>query len=462
MSVQIRPIISDNGACVSVRDDKNPNVVVFDCGNSVFDELDLPPHLDPRSENIDLGQTTKYDRLERYFQKGDQVQAFISHAHYDHINGVRALNRLSAEKSFDLRIWATNFGIEFVRSKIMDFEDGPLEVIDFTIFRTGMKPDQELTGGVNIQPFLVCHSVPQTHIYVTYTSVGWLVYLGDYTFQRFNRRQAELTRRLFREIGRKLNPRAVVMGAISSRNKTNGLTPLETSILPALRRTLVNSRERNRRTIITHFGSNVDRTAMELKLAEELDLSAWLMGAPWHFLEISLNAGNRLQVPFSTDRIRYQQPYLSNLDLLITSGSQAEESAHLTLAAYDQHQRLKITDRDTIFLSARPIPGNEEQVKKMIEQLLIKGAELVLPIEMKNDPRFQFDQEGLISYEITHVSGHEGWTGSREALELLDPEVVIPFHGPPELREELSDNIKSDLPEIEVLMADEGQEVKLD
>jgi ribonuclease J len=123
---------------------------------------------------------------------------------------------------------------------------------------------------------------------------------------------------------------------------------------------------------------------------------------------------------------------------------------------------MEITENDTIIFSARPIPGNEGRIKEMMQRLLSKGAELVLPIELKGDPIFQFDEEGLIHYEVTHVSGHEGWAGSRKALELLRPEIVIPFHGPKNLRCELRDHIEQDLPEITVLMANESETITID
>lgn len=458
--VKVTPIISDNGACVKVNDSNHPSSVVFDCGLSDFDEPVLPIHLSCGPEYVADDEVTTFHRLEPYFDEGESVQACVTHAHYDHANALRALNALQIVKGIDLRIWMTNFGVEFVRSMIMNFEDGPREIMELTPFRTNDPLDPDLTDGMIIQPFLVCHSTPQTHFYLLWTSKGWIVYLADWTAQRFSLKQAEMTWRLFRQIG-KLKPKAVIMGSISSRESSEGLTPLETTITPGLRRTFADSMERGRRTIITHFGSNVDRTAMELDLAEKMDMVTYLKGAPWNFLSVSEASGNRLKYPVNMQRLR-DSAYASSVDLLITSGSQAEYDAHLTRAAYDRHLHMEVNENDTIVFSARPIPGNEIRIKEMMQKLLDKGAELVLPIELKGDPIFRFDQEGLVRYEVTHVSGHEGWLGSRKALELLQPEIVIPFHGPNNLRCELRDHIEQDLPEITVLMPREGETITID
>jgi ribonuclease J len=98
--------------------------------------------------------------------------------------------------------------------------------------------------------------------------------------------------------------------------------------------------------------------------------------------------------------------------LLITTGSQGEPFAALSLMAQGRHKYVEITEGDTILLSATPIPGNETAVSRVINQLLRRGARV---IHGRNAQ--------------VHVSGH----GSRDELltmlNLVRPASFVPVHG---------------------------------
>jgi ribonuclease J len=98
--------------------------------------------------------------------------------------------------------------------------------------------------------------------------------------------------------------------------------------------------------------------------------------------------------------------------LLITTGSQGEPFAALSLMAQGRHKHVEITEGDTILLSATPIPGNETAVSRVINQLLRRGARV---IHGRNAQ--------------VHVSGH----GSRDELltmlNVVRPASFVPVHG---------------------------------
>ena len=74
---------------------------------------------------------------------------------------------------------------------------------------------------------------------------------------------------------------------------------------------------------------------------------------------------------------------------IITTGSQGETMSALTRMAAGEHKKVQITPNDLIIISANPIPGNENSVSKVIDDLMKIGAEVVYN-----------------ALEDIHVSGH--------------------------------------------------------
>ncbi len=60
--------------------------------------------------------------------------------------------------------------------------------------------------------------------------------------------------------------------------------------------------------------------------------------------------------------------------LLITTGSQGEPFAALSLMAAKRHKWVDIDPEDTILISATPIPGNEKSVSRVISKLNRTGS----------------------------------------------------------------------------------------
>ncbi len=98
--------------------------------------------------------------------------------------------------------------------------------------------------------------------------------------------------------------------------------------------------------------------------------------------------------------------------LLMTTGSQGEPFAALSLMAQGRHKFVEIGEGDTIVLSATPIPGNETAVSRVINQLLRRGARV---IHGRNAE--------------VHVSGHAARDELLTYLNLIRPAAFVPIHG---------------------------------
>ena len=63
--------------------------------------------------------------------------------------------------------------------------------------------------------------------------------------------------------------------------------------------------------------------------------------------------------------------------VLITTGSQGEPMSALSRMAMSEHRKVKVTPNYFIIISARPIPGKEKFVNRVVNELLQLGAEVI-------------------------------------------------------------------------------------
>lgn len=94
--------------------------------------------------------------------------------------------------------------------------------------------------------------------------------------------------------------------------------------------------------------------------------------------------------------------------LIVTTGSQAEPRAALSLASREASHQLKLMPNDLVLYSAKVIPGNETRVVRMLNSIAAQGATVV-----------QGRSEDL------HVSGHAYQDELTEVLRLVKPQVSV-------------------------------------
>ena len=83
--------------------------------------------------------------------------------------------------------------------------------------------------------------------------------------------------------------------------------------------------------------------------------------------------------------------------------------AALSRMAEDNHKRISIGPSDTVIFSSHPIPGNEKAVTNVINELLLKGADVI--------------------FQDVHVSGHACQEEIKLIYTLVRPKYAIPVHG---------------------------------
>ena len=116
--------------------------------------------------------------------------------------------------------------------------------------------------------------------------------------------------------------------------------------------------------------------------------------------------------------------------------------AALSRMASGVHKKVTIKPNDTIVLSSNPIPGNEKAVSRIINELSMKGANVI--------------------FQDVHVSGHACQEEIKLIYSLVKPKYAIPVHGEyrmlhrhAQLAQELG------MPEDNVIILEMGQALEL-
>lgn len=144
---------------------------------------------------------------------------------------------------------------------------------------------------------------------------------------------------------------------------------------------------KNKRIIVSTFASNVDRVQQIINCAYNHGRKVVIEGRSMVNIISTATELGYINIPEHTlIDIEQLKDYPDELTVLITTGSQGESMAALSRMASGMHRKVTIKPNDLIVLSSSPIPGNEKAVTKIINELSIKGADVI--------------------FQDVHVSGH--------------------------------------------------------
>lgn len=167
------------------------------------------------------------------------------------------------------------------------------------------------------------------------------------------------------------------------------------------------------RIIISTFSSNVHRIQQIVDSAARYSRKVAFAGRSMlNITQMAQEMGALKVKPDWVVPIDKISKLKDNKVVIITTGSQGEPMSGLVRMAGGEHNHVEIKQGDTVIFSARPIPGNEKFVNRVINQLYRSGAEVI------------YD-----SISDVHTSGH----ACREELKLMHrlvkPQFFIPMHG---------------------------------
>lgn len=328
-------------------------------------------------------------------RKEDVVCVVLTHGHEDHIG---ALPYFLAD--LNVPVYGTRLTLEMARGRI-----------DELGVEADLRP-VEPGRPVEIKPFKfafinVAHSVPDACAIAFDTPEGVVLHSGDFKLDPtpIDNRPTDLPS--LAALGRQ----GVRLFLSDSTNAERpGFVPSERSLADPIRDIIGDAPGR---VMAACFSSHIHRIQQIIDAGVATGRKVALFGRS---IQRNTTAAQEL------GRLRFAEDSMVDIvellklppqqQLLVTTGSQGEPFAALSLMAQGRHKYVEISEGDTILLSATPIPGNETAVSRVINQLLRRGARV---IHGRNAQ--------------VHVSGH----GSRDELltmlNVVRPKSFVPVHG---------------------------------
>jgi ribonuclease J len=330
----------------------------------------------------------------------DKIRALIvTHGHEDHIGGIPYFLR-----KLKVPIYATRFTLGLIELKIDEHRlrgDSKLITID---------SNSKLEfGKVEISFFKVSHSIPDCLGIVFHTPEGNVVHTGDFKFDLTpaNNQYADIHK--MAEIGQK---GVLVLISESTNAERKGLTPSEQMVGSHMDEAFIKA---GGKIFISTFASNVNRVQQVVESALRTNRKLALLGRSMvNVVNVAIERGY-LQVPegMLIDPRDVDKLPADKVAILCT-GSQGEPMAALSRLASGNFRDVAIYPGDTVILAASPIPGNEKDVSRIIDNLFQLGAKVIY---------------GSGSTTGMHVSGHGYQEDLKLMLTLMKPTYFIPIHG---------------------------------
>ncbi len=330
------------------------NIVVVDCG------LAFP------SDDM-LGIDLCIPDITYLKQNIDKVKGFvITHGHEDHIGALPYVLQ-----QVNVPVYGTKLTIALIESKLK--EHNLLKVTKRKVVKHGQSIN---LGCFRIEFIKMNHSIADASALAIFTPAGTIVHTGDFKidYTPVFGESADLQR--FAELGKK--------GVLALMcDSTNAIRPGFTASERTVGRTFdgIFAEHKNNRIIIATFSSNVDRVQQIINSAYKYGRKVVVEGRSMvNVIGIASELGY-IKIPEGTlIDIDHLKNYPDEKTVLITTGSQGESMAALSRMASSIHRKVSIKPGDVVILSSTPIPGNEKAVSKVINELSIKGAEVIFQV----------------------------------------------------------------------------------
>ena len=330
--------------------------------------------------------------------KKDLVRAIvITHGHQDHIG---ALPHFLEE--FNVPVYATRLTQGLIEVKLEQ-----KHMLERTTLHTYAPGDVITIGPFTIEPYHVCHSIPDTVGLGITTPAGLIVHSGDFKFDHtpvdgWPTDYAKLA---------EFSGRGVLVLLSDSTNADQPGRTLSEAVLDDVFHQIM--REAPSRLIVATFASLISRIQQVVDAATRHDRKIAIAGRSMVENTKMARKLGYLDIP---DGLLVSLGEIKNLPprevVIMATGAQGEPMAVLNRLATGRHHSLRIREGDTVVLSSHTIPGNEEMIHGVINRLFQRGADVYY------DPVAQ-----------VHVSGHASQEEQKMLINMLRPRFFVPIHG---------------------------------
>ena len=359
------------------------SIVVVDCGLS-FPEDDM------------LGIDLVIPDITYLKNNIEKVKGFvITHGHEDHIGALPYVL-----KEINVPVYATRLTMGLIENKLKEHN------LTGQVKRKVVKFGQSINlGQFRIEFIKTNHSIVDAAALAIYSPAGIVVHTGDFKVDYTPVFGDAIDLQRFAELGKK---GVLALMCDSTNAERPGFTPSERTLGKTF--DALFEEHKNTRILIATFASNVDRVQQIINSAYKFGRKVVVEGRSMvNIIEVATNLGCLSIRDKTLIDIEQLKNYPREKTVIITTGSQGESMAALSRMAEDNHKKISIGPGDTVIFSSNPIPGNEKAVTNVINELLVKGADVI--------------------FQDVHVSGHACQEEIKLIYSLVHPRYAIPVHG---------------------------------
>lgn len=361
------------------------DIIIVDCGMGFPDES---------MYGIDV----VYPDISYLKTNAEKIRGLIlTHGHEDHIGAVPYLLH-----ELDVPIYTTSLTAALVELKLEEQE------MLYTSQIFTKKPGSVFRLGCFTVEFIhVNHSIPDSVALAITTPMGVVVHTGDFKIDitPYSGRMIDLTR-----LGQIGNEGVLVLLSDSTNVEKPGHSDSERKVGFSMESLFKGC---DKRIIVTTFASNIHRLQQIINVAKRYGRKVAVSGRSMeNILRVSTVLGYMDNLQDVVVPIEATEKLPKNQVVIISTGSQGETMSALYRMAFSEHKQIHIDSDDRIIISASAIPGNENMITRVIDELYRKGAEVI------------YDK-----HTDLHVSGHAPQEDQKIMLSLVKPKYFMPVHG---------------------------------
>lgn len=319
----------------------------------------------------------------------------ITHGHEDHIGALPYIL-----KQLNIPVYGTKLTMALIERKLKEHN------IDKTAKLNVVKyGDTVEFGDFKVEFVKTNHSIADAAALAIFSPAGIVFHTGDFKVDYTPVFGDAVDLQRMADIGRE--------GCLALMcDSTNATKPGFTMSEKTVGKTFdaIFAENQKNRILVATFASNVDRVQQIINTAYKYGRKVVVEGRSMvNVISVAGELGY-INIPKGTlidvDSIKNYPPEST---VIITTGSQGESMAALSRMASSIHKKVTIMPGDVVIMSSTPIPGNEKAVSKVINELSIKGANVI--------------------FQDTHVSGHACQEEIKLMYALLKPKFSLPVHG---------------------------------
>ncbi|MEA3376912.1 MAG: ribonuclease J [Chloroflexota bacterium] len=330
--------------------------------------------------------------------KKDRVRAvIITHGHMDHIGGLAHFL-----EEFSVPVYATR-----LTRGLIEVQLKRRHMLERAELHTMSPRDRIEIGPFTIEPYHVCHSIPDTVGLGITTPAGLIVHSGDF---KFDHTPVDGWPTDFAKLAEFTGRGVLLLLSDSTNADTPGKTASEAVLYDAFHQIM---RQAEGRLIVATFASLISRIQQVVDVAANYGRKFAVAGRSMVENTAMARELGYLDIP---DEMMIELHEIDRFPrervVIMATGAQGEPMAVLSRLATGRHHALDVEEGDTVVLSSHTIPGNEEMIHEVINRLFQRGADVYY------DPVAE-----------VHVSGHASQEEQKTLINMLQPRYFLPIHG---------------------------------